>query len=67
MLRRLGLALLACVPLLGCGRPAPPKAVEIAPVEPQPPEQETVSYLLSDKSVRGYLCRPAWDRGRPWC
>lgn len=58
MPRRLILAIVALVPLLGCGRPAPPKTVEIPPIEPKPPEQETVSYLLSDKSVHGYLCRP---------
>lgn len=59
MLRRILLVFVTLLPLLGCAPAAPPKTAETQPVEPQPPMQETVSYLVSDKSVHGYLCRPA--------
>ncbi len=43
--------------MMSCS-PAPPPKPEAGPSEIPTPVQETVSYLNSDKSVHGYLCRP---------
>ncbi|MHB1425205.1 MAG: dienelactone hydrolase family protein [Gemmataceae bacterium] len=46
-----------CDSVVSCS-PAPPKT-EQPPAPTPPPVQESVSYLDEDKSVHGYLCRPA--------
>lgn len=59
MMRLVILALVPLGSLLGCAPAAPPPATMQPPAELPPPAQETVSYLANDKSVHGYLCRPA--------
>ncbi len=60
---RMVLASFAVVLSMGCGSSRPP--IQDGPSEKPPPVQESVSYLKSDPSVHGFLCRPSGDGAWP--
>ena len=64
MWRRIVLAIVAVVPLLGCSRFAPPATRKAATEKPQP-RLESVPYLEDDNNVRGFLCRPGSEGPYP--
>ncbi len=61
--QRISFVSFAVVLSLGCGSSRPP--VPDGPSEKPPPVQETVSYLKSDPSVHGFLCRPSGEGAWP--
>ena len=61
--QRIWLASFAVILSIGCGSSRPP--VPDGPSEKPPPVQESVSYLKSDPSVHGFLCRPSGEGAWP--